>query len=346
MTSQWRDFLTTRKAEIGADGGVHFPTPADSNRTRLFDLSHLGLIRVCGADAETFLQGQLTNDIREVSDIHTQISSYCSQKGRMLASFRVMRIQETFYLQTLAERLPEILKRLRIFVLRSKVTLEDASDDLLRIGIAGEEAPRLLAERGLSAPERDDNLAISGELVLVRLPGPVPRFELLGPFPAASRAWDELSGQADPANRADWTLLDIQAGIPTIYNQTAEAFVPQMTNLQLIHGVSFHKGCYTGQEVVARMQHLGKLKRRMYLAEVATSTPPRPGDELYSPASTSRQASGRVVDVAPLSEGCYALLAVAEISAAEDGEVRLGEQGPTLSLTAPPYGFPVEAEQS
>ncbi|AFL72814.1 YgfZ/GcvT domain-containing protein [Thiocystis violascens] len=340
MTNQWREFLTARNAYLEDDGGIRFPKVAGPRDSRLFDLSHLGLIAVRGADADAFLQGQLTNDIREVSATHTQFSGYCSQKGRLLASFRVMRIADALYLQTPAERLPDALKRLRIFILRSKVTLEDASDDLIRIGIASARLADLLAGQGLILPERDNACVSNETLSVIRLPGAIPRCEILGPFPAIGQLWDGLANQAPPANRLDWTRLDIQAGIPNVYNRTAEVFIPQMINLQLIDGVSFHKGCYTGQEVVARMQHLGKLKRRMYLAEVDAPAPPQPGEELHASSSTSQQAAGWVVDAAPLDAGRHALLAVVEVSAAEGGEVRLGDQGPVLSLQAPPYGFP------
>lgn len=340
MTHSWRDFLTARQARIDAAGKVSFPEPAHPGGCRLFDLSHLGLLAVRGADAASFLQGQLTNDIRELSPTHSQISAHCNQKGRLLAILRVIGIEETIYLQTEAERLHELQQRLSRFVLRSQVTLTDANDELIRIGLAGDDAPQLLAAQGLAVLGRENDLALCGPLALIRLPDPVPRFEILGPYPAISELWDALATQATPANRPHWTRLDIQAGLPSIHDQTVEAFVPQMVNLQRLHGLSFHKGCYTGQEVVARMQYLGKLKRRMYLAEVESETPPQPGDELHAPSSTSQQASGRVVDACPLGAGRHALLAVVEIDAAEAGEVRLGADGPVLDLREPPYGFP------
>jgi hypothetical protein len=168
----------------------------------------------------------------------------------------------------------------------------------------------------------------------MQLAGAFPRVEILGDFPTLSALWERLSAaQVRFATADEWRLLDIQAGIPHIYDQTAEAFVPQMINLQLLDGISFRKGCYTGQEVVARMQHIGTLKRQMYRAEVVTDTPPQPADEVFCAASTSQQASGRVVDAAPIETGRYAVLAVVEISAVESGEpVRLGENGAVLTL--------------
>ncbi|NEV61356.1 YgfZ/GcvT domain-containing protein [Thiorhodococcus minor] len=344
MTNEWRHFLTGYHAEVDADGNLAFPEAAQDIPCQLFDLSHLGLIAAAGDDTKTFLQGQLTNDIREVSDTYSQLSAHCSQKGRMLALFRLFQRGETIYLQTPAERIPESLKRLGMFILRSKVRLTDASDALIRVGLAGDCATELVAAQGLEAPAPGNDVTTAGAVTLIRIPGPTPRFELLAPLAAMTDLWTKLAERAVPASIDAWRLLDIQAGLPNVYDATVEAFVPQMANLHLVEGVSFHKGCYTGQEVVARMHFLGKLKRRMYLAEAETQTPPRPGDALYSAASQSRQVDGRVVEAAPLASDRYALLIVTEIAAAEAGDVRLGEDGPTLTnLQAPPYGFP-EAE--
>lgn len=343
MTEQWRDDLATRQGQPDADddsGLTVSDRPASD--CQIFDLSWLGLIAVRGADAATFLQGQLTNDMAQVTATRTQLSGYCNQKGRLLASFRVMRIGEVIYLQTPAERLPELLQRLRIFILRSKVTLEDASHALMRIGIAGDQTESLLAEQGLSLPAQDYDLSRHGDLSVIRLAGAIPRAEILGTGSAIHPLWGRLASQTMPASADDWRRIDIQAGIPAIYNQTADAFIPQMVNLQRLDGLSFSKGCYTGQEVIARMQHLGTIKRRMYLTELTSSSPPQPGDELYAPSSVSQQPTGRVVDVVPLGNDRYLLLAVVEISAVAGGAVRLGEQGPELQFTEPPYGFPAD----
>jgi tRNA-modifying protein YgfZ len=344
MHPVWRDHLTASSARIDEDGIPHFPDtgPDAAEGCRLFDLSHLGLLAVRGEDAFGFLQGQLSNDLRELSESHVQWSSHCSQKGRMLASFLVIRVGDAFYLQLPTQRIPDLLKRLRMFVLRSRVSIEDASDDLVRIAIAGDCAKAAVSACSLPVPELENGLAVADGIAVVRLPGPTPRIEIVGPPEPLRAHWDTLRAQAAPANTDAWTLLDIRAGIPSVYNETADTFVPQMANMQLIDGVSFHKGCYTGQEVVARMQYLGKLKRRMYIGEVASDTPPQPGDALFSPDSTSQQGSGTVVAASPVDKGRYALLAVVEIKAAESGEVRLSEDGPPVRLEAPPYGFPVE----
>lgn len=347
MEPQWRAFLVAQGAVIEDGQPARLPDEDRHDAScDLFDLSHLGLIAVSGPDALSFLQGQLTNDIRELSPTHSQLSSHCSPKGRMIASFRLLLRDGTILLQLPRERVASLLQRLRLFVLRAQVSVQDASDTLVQIGLAGSGAPSLLQSLGLPAPDTDGAVAAAGEISVLRLPAPVPRFELLGPSDAIQAIWPSLTESASPGSADTWALHDIRAGIPSVFDATADAFVPQMVNLQLIDGVSFHKGCYTGQEIVARMQYLGKLKRRMYIAEVDAAAPPRPGDLLTSPGSSSEQAPGRVVDARPMGDGRYALLAVVEIASAEGGEVRLGEEGPTLRLEPPPYGFDADQESN
>jgi folate-binding protein YgfZ len=226
-----------------------------------------------------------------------------------------------------------------MFVLRSKVTLSDASDELMRMGLTGECAEPLLGANFDALPTVANGVAQRAGLTLIRLPGASPRFELLGPAETLIEIWQSAEPQATRMSDDFWALQDIRAGVPTIYPATSEAFIPQMINMQLVDGVSFTKGCYVGQEVVARMQYLGNLKRRMFLAHVTSDTPPHPGDELFSRSSTSGQGTGKVVDARPADSG-YDLLAVIETSSAETDEVCLGENGPCLQLQDLPYPFP------
>lgn len=329
MNNAWSDFLQSRTVTQSVD-----EPPCALN-----DLSHFGLIRVTGEDAETFLQGQLTNDMREVTEERSQLAGWCSPKGRMLANFRCFRRGQAYYLQTPAENLALVTQRLGMFVLRSQVSLADASDELMRIGLTGECVEPVLAPLFDTLPCLDNEVKHQGELSLIRLPGAVCRYELLGPAEALMEVWRIAEPRATYMGDDFWALQDIRAGLPTIYPATREAFVPQMTNMQLVDGVSFTKGCYVGQEVVARMQHLGTLKRRMYLAHVTADAPPQPGDDLYSQVSTSGQGTGKVVDARPSNDG-YDLLAVIETKSAEAGEVCLGEKGPPLRMQHLPYPFP------
>jgi tRNA-modifying protein YgfZ len=255
-----------------------------------------------------------------------------------MATFRCIRRKDAYYLQTLQESVSSVLQRLSMYLLRSQVTLSDASDELVKVGITGECADALLQTFCDDLPERTNDVQHLDELTLIRLPGATPRFEVMGPSSVMQEIWHTAEGQAQSASAAFWALQEIQAGVPTIYPNTKEAFVPQMMNMQLIDGVSFTKGCYVGQEVVARMQYLGKLKRRMYLAHVNTTTAPEPGDELFAKQSTSGQGAGKVVDAQASGDG-YDLLAVIEIASAEEGQVTLGKQGPQLEFLSLPYPY-------
>jgi folate-binding protein YgfZ len=343
MSKQWKAYLASRRIEFNREGGVRMAEAPREPDCALVDLSELGFISVKGPDAADFLQGQVTNDVRELSETHTQYSSLCSPKGRMLATFRVVRIDGAIYLQLPASILDAVLRRLRMFVMRSQVALADASDDLIAIGLSGNCAPALLEARLGALPDRENAMVRSRNLLAIRMPGPAPRYQVLGPEPEMEPLWDTLASEATVMGFDYWALTDIRAGVPTIYPETSDAFVPQMANMQLIDGVSFTKGCYTGQEVVARMQYLGKTKRRMYLAQVEALVTPRPGDELQAPTSRSEQAAGRVVDARLNAEGRWELLAVLELAAADSGEVRIGADGPLLSLKEPPYGLPSES---
>ncbi|MEA3640381.1 MAG: folate-binding protein [Lamprobacter sp.] len=344
MNTDWQAFLDSQGGHIGSDGAAQFDSAPADPASALIDLSHLGLIAVSGPEAQDFLQGQLSNDLRELSDTHTQLNSHCSAKGRMLANFRVLRFEESLFLLLPRAQKDSLLKRLRMFLLRAKATIDDASDALVCVGIVGDCAEDALTHAFGRLPSEPNAMVRKGATALIRIADPHPRYLLIGPAEAARSAWEAArAAGAEPANPDLWALRDIRAGIPTVLPETSDSFVPQMANMQLIDGVSFHKGCYTGQEVVARMQYLGKLKRRMYIAQAeldADAEPPVPGTLLSSPDSTSEQAPGRVVDARPTGTGRWEMLVVAEISAAEQGELRLGDAGPVLSVSPPPYGFP------
>ncbi len=331
MNNQWSEFLQTRPDE-NSDPQVG---------CALNDLSHFGLIQVEGEDALQFLQGQMTNDMREVTDEHSNLSGWCTAKGRLMASFRVFRLGGDYYLQTPQEHIASLLKRLRMYVLRSKVTITDASDQLARFGLTGECAESLLKAQFTTVPASQNGAMEINDLVVIRMPGPTPRYEIIGPATNLIKLWEDFESKATRMSSSFWALQEIRAGIPSVFPETIEAFVPQMLNMQLIDGVSFTKGCYTGQEVVARMQYLGKLKRRMYLAHVECDAAPLPGDELFAAGSTSGQGTGKVVDAQASGNG-YDLLAVIEIDSAENQAVYLGANGPQITLAKLPYEFASE----
>ena len=347
MNTTWQSFLEQANANIVNDRVIDFSHPDDelnnSKKTVIADLSHYGLIKALGDDVTDFLQSQLSNDIKLVDESRSQLSSYCSPKGRILASFRIFQFNGAYLLRLPVDTLEATLKRLQMFVMRSQVTLEDVSNNLARFGIYGEQAIQLLKDANVFVPEEDNSVAQNDDFCIIRVPGKLPRFELHGDPEALSKLWKSFSSQAATVGANVWALGDIEAGIPDIYNNTVEAFVPQMVNLHAIGGVSFKKGCYPGQEVVARMQYLGKLKRRMYRAHVQTNSPPNTGDDLYS--SGSEGSAGKVVQAQLAPGGGIDLLAVLKIDQVEQHTIHLeNKQGPQLEFIDLPYEVPLERE--
>jgi len=303
------------------------------NGTIVSPLVHLGVIRASGAEIETFLQNQLSNDLRQLAPERAQLSSYNSPKGRVLDLFALRREGAAILLETRRDTLPASLKRLRMFVLRSKVVLEDVSEQAFALGLAGADAVALLEQASLPVPAQDWDLASDGEVTVLRRPGTPPRYSLHGTAAQLEALWPRLAAQARPVGSAAWRLLDVLAGLPAIRPETADHFVAQMLNLDQLGAISFGKGCYPGQEIVARMHYLGNLKRRMFLARTE-ATEARPGADVFTEGGES--AAGEVVHSAPHPEGGTALLAVLQL--AQTGTpLRLGSaSGAALRLVASP----------
>lgn len=276
-------------------------------------LDHLGTLRFSGPDAEAFLQGQLTCDVSEASPRSGTHGAYCSAKGRMLASFVLWRDADGFVMALSRDLAATVQKQISRFVLRSKVAIADTSEAVALVGAAGAQAERSLGAAGPALRLPDGRLLLA-----------VPK----------SAVGQVLQG-VPLADAGLWRWLDIRRGIPLVTAATQDQFVPQMTNLELLGGVSFEKGCYTGQEIVARAQHLGKVKRRMFLANVAGAA--RAGDALYS-NDLGEQAAGTVVNAEPSPEGGHDLLAVVLAGSREHSTVHLeSPQGPALRFLPLPY---------
>ena len=347
MKPDWKNFLGNAGAVFDATSTtvLNFGNPAHERSVAatgsiLCDLSHLGLIAAHGADTQTFLQSQFTNDAREVNATRSQLSGYCSAKGRLLALFRIFQRGETVYLQLPQELLEPTLKRLRMFVMRAKTTLDDATDTVVRIGFAGPQAEQQLNAAIGRLPQAANEVVSANDITVLRLPGMSPRFELAGELPAIQAVWEQLAAQATPVGTPVWSLLDILAGVPEVFTSSVEEFVPQMVNLTALGGVNFKKGCYPGQEIVARMQYLGTLKRRMYLTHIAVDSPPAPRTPLYEAGTDGTQSIGTIVTAQPAPGGGCNALAVVVIAAAERDAIRLASaDGPALKFQPLPYSL-------
>ena len=288
-------------------------------------LTHWGVIRAHGADAAKFLHGQLTQDVLQLERSQARLAGYCSAKGRLLASFVMWRPDDDEVLLAChASVLEATLKRLSMFVMRAQCRLSNATTEVALLGVAGERAHS--ETDGLPTwGKRDD-----AEGSWIRLP------EVDG----VARAWrvtpTTTPAVADAAALMAWQRLEIDSGIVTIEASTVDRFVPQMLNYELIGAVNFQKGCYPGQEVVARSQYRGTTKRRTFL--FACEAPIVAGQEVFHSADPE-QPAGMVAGAAPVGDGasCHALVEV-KLAALEGGSLHLGGVDGALLTTLPlPY---------
>lgn len=345
MNPSWSDHLAARGANFDHGGVVSFGAPnsellAARDTAVVCDLSALSVLRIAGPDAAAFLQGQFTDDVAALRPGAAEYGAWCSPKGRMLANFLIRHSGQSIFELLLPQSLGDaIAKRLRMFVLRSRVTVDDVSGESIRLGVGGPGAGDAVG-KVLGAPPAVGAVASFGEALVVALPG--PRYVVTVAPDDAARYWDRLVSVCQPAGVAAWQWLTIRAGIPIITASTSDLFVPQAVNWDVLRGISFQKGCYAGQEIVARTQYLGRLKERLALAHL-DGVPPAPGERLYSPAFGA-QACGTIVNAAAAPEGGSDVLAVLQLAAAESGDLHLGAPGgPALRLSALPYDVPAPA---
>ena len=326
MVKEWLDSLVAAGFDVDLEstGDARVDAQRVATETVIAPLAHLGLIQAHGDDALPFLHNLLTNDVSGLGESDLRRAGFCTPKGRMLADFLIWRDNSGVMLQLSADLLPPILKKLSMYVLRSKVKLSDASNTLARIGLAGPQAVALLQQQGLPQPAPMQQQAFADGFVLGL---GEQRFEIVVAVEKAGELWLALSASAQPA------------GMPLITAPIVAAFVPQMVNYELIGGVSFKKGCYPGQEIVARTHYLGKVKRRMYRAHIDAESLIA-GTSVYSP-ETGDQACGTVVSSAPAAQGGVDLLFSAQSSCVAAGEIHFGNlAGPLAQILTLPY--PVE----
>ena len=304
-------------------------------------LADWGVIRARGEDAASFLHGQLTQDTQSLAIGQARLAGYCSPKGRLLASFVIWRAApDEILLACSADVLAPTLKRLSMFVLRAKCRLSDASSELALWGLAAPaSAGTPAALPGLASPAAAFGTHIAAGATVIRLPDAAGCARALLAAPA-----DAVPAVPATLPKPVWEWLEVQSAVPRIVARTVDAFVPQMVNLELVGGVHFQKGCYPGQEVVARSQYRGTVKRRMYLVEGDAAT--EAGTEVWA-AGDASQPAGQVVLAASIDRAGaarHAALVEVKRAPAETGELRLGAaDGPRLRRRPLPYELPSEA---
>ncbi len=335
MHAQWKQHADALDLPRG---GLHSHSEVvvGAERDWVVDLSDTGILRVSGSDAQAFLQGQLTSDVRDLTPGTMRIGAWCSPKGRVLAIFRILQPRPSeYWLQLVgSHRVATLLPRLRMFVLRAQVDIDDISDEQITIGCQGRHMPDAL-QGCLGGTPRDVGGVIRlHEAVVVRLPGDAPRFQIIAPFERMCSVWDSLAKLAKPVGPADWRLADIRSGLTGIYDETADEFLPQMLNLVELGAVDFEKGCYVGQEIVARAYYRGKVKRGLYAAHTDARSAPLHAARIVT--TDTAASAGHIADVAPSPRGGYELLAVINVEQANASALAIDDpSGSTLRVHQP-----------
>ena len=285
-----------------------------------FLVDHLSLISIIGPDAEGFLQNQLSNDIEKIEEFQVQLNAYCNPKGRVLALLHVMQRPDQGYWALVPRNLSDgLIKRLGIYVMRAKLTVQIDKQNAV-LGMLGKKKQL----KGLSVYDFDSHIRRS-----IAIGDP--------------RQVNLLANRLDMLLDADyWRLSDILSGQPQIYTETSEQCIPQHINMDLISGISFSKGCYPGQEIIARLRYLGKSKYRLCTASVATDRQIMPGEPVFEKAQAERK-SGLIIDAVKTSKDTSHVSVMLKISDGQHPKACLNSgDGPELSPNFLPYAVPAE----
>ena len=311
-------------------------------------LPEIGILAISGKDAAKLLQGQTTCDIMGLPPGQTTLGALCTNKGRAFAVFRVLRAEDRIYLLLPTELLETVQQRLQKYVLRDDVKIEDETWNWTVFGLFGDKSSDALKLLGMPLLTHENEAEGQGSFYTrfyaIRIPDPTsPRLLLLVDAAKSAGICRFLEGRGMVrCEPSCWNLEDIRAGLPTVTTATVEEFVPQMLNLDLVGGISFTKGCYTGQEIIARAHYLGSLKRRMVRLTGSGEPVPQAGDNLQAQGQDG-QSTGRVVRAACDDDGGFEVLAVLNVGLVEDPKATFTTaSGISLALAKLPY--PLSAE--
>lgn len=347
--SEWQDFLKEKGAQFTEDGKISTFGQPEIERYLIkhgpvvTDLSHQALLKISGSDAFDFLQGQLTSDLSKVNAHQAQLSSYCDPKGNVLAIFLVFKHEDHFFLSFDGSLKEPIQKRLSMFVLRSDVQIADASGELIHLGYGGEFGD-LDIQRRLSTKVKNiyETGLIEAEgmegVCVIKVPGPYHKYDLFGPSDKMQRVWEKLRDNCDATNSFDWNLLNIAAGIPEMTAANSGTLLAQFFNLDKLDAINFQKGCFPGQEIIARIHYRGKVAKRMLRIRLQETQELAPGDTLKLKDSQGKNHSFTVVNANPDVLSGTLCLAIGSLKPLESVEGNLAtENGQEVLFEPLPY---------
>ena len=314
MNPDWLDFLQTQQALLTDDNQLEFPN-SEISESGLYPLTSLGALKVSGVDATQFLQGQLTCNVNELNPQNSFFAAMCNPKGRVISTLLIFKQQDDFLLVLPVALLEKVHKKLKMYVMRSKVILENMTEEFCVTGLN-------LDTKNFSLADKDN---------IIQLPNSETLYLIVASVNDSISLWKELQTESNyPAQNSDiWKGIEIQAGLPWLNSDSSEAYIPQMLNIDTLGGISFNKGCYIGQEVVARTHYLGKAKRTMFVATTETEDV----QQALSVINTAGYKVGEVLEV-DIQQGVSQLLIVMQTEAAELPKLHLDNSQQTLCQLA------------
>lgn len=348
----WTTFLTEQGAQfteehrIATFGHPEVERFLVKHGPLVTNLSHSALLKVSGSEATAYLQGQLTSDIALITETNAQLSAYCEPKGNVLAVFLIFKMNGDFYLNFDASLKESIQKRLTMFVMRSDVKITDVGSELTHIGFAGEFGD-LNIQRRLSTKVKEvyESGFIEEEgmeqVFVVKVPGPYHKFNLFGPTEQIKLAWTKLRDNSDVTNTQDWNLLNIAAGVPEITAANTGKFIGQFLNLDKLDAINFKKGCFPGQEIIARVHYRGKVTKRMLRIRIEELLELASGDDLILLDSKGKKHTLSVINANPDIYGTQTLcLAIGTLRSLDAVEGDLMTESGKLAVLEPlPYSI-------
>ena len=260
MNKDWIDFLKSNNATISPELEITFPENQQINGNTVTPISHLSVLKVTGIDAAQFLQGQLTCNINNLSESTSFYSAFCNAKGRTITTLLIYKKNDAYFIVLPTDLTDKVITKLRMYILRSAVKIQNATDELCLIGLTSSSTTILP-----SLPKNQFEISQS----TIKFSSRNNRYLIINPVTEISALWTQLiqNHKVTAINSSTWKFQDISEGIPWLNLATSEEYIPQMLNIDKLGGISFDKGCYTGQEIVARTHYLGKAKRELFLAE-------------------------------------------------------------------------------
>jgi folate-binding protein YgfZ len=340
--NNWQKFLEHNGATFAGKlltdfGETREDYPSLLNQSLLFDLSTLGTVSLNGPGVDKLLQGQVTCDMRNLSETNSLLGAQCTPKGRAITNFRAVKISaEQTVLILPSDQIDNQIQALAKYAPFFKVSVESAQEQWQLFGMFGNNCDQICHTLFGEAPKTVHQVLRTDSCLVCKISD--QRFQILVKPDQSQCLWQQLSELLKPTGTPLWSLLTIRDGLADIIADTSATFIPQMLNLQAVGAISFKKGCYTGQEIVARMHYLGKLKRHMYRLRISDQTLPAAGSDCYMPEKN--QSIGNIVCAAAADQNCIELLAVLTEQGAESSQLKFGDsEAQTIDLLSLPYSL-------